>query len=304
MKLSNFLFHRVSPYFDDLWPPMHPKLFEKYIKYISSHYTVIKTNEINEPSSENKPLATLSFDDGYLDNYEYALPILEKYNCSASFFIVTNCIDKNIPTWTYIFDYKMQHSKKLSWKINFESVPKRFQEFKWNSKLARKLYAAKLKPILKKIEDKKREQVVLEIFQSLDDVTLPSIMMNWDQIRDLKNKNHEIGSHTLSHKMLGKSSNKSDIYKELLESSIRIQKMLGTRPTSIAYPIGSYNKTTVELAKKAGYKRGFAVHQRPYRPEIDDVYAIPRIELYNESWFKTKLRMNGVLEILKKILNK
>ncbi|MBK7956947.1 MAG: polysaccharide deacetylase family protein [Bacteroidetes bacterium] len=35
------------------------------------------------------------FDDGYLDNLEYAAPILAKYKVPASFYVVTDCIDQN-----------------------------------------------------------------------------------------------------------------------------------------------------------------------------------------------------------------
>ena len=43
------------------------------------------------------------FDDGYKDNIEYAAPILRQFKCPASFYVVTDCIDRNVPTWTYRF---------------------------------------------------------------------------------------------------------------------------------------------------------------------------------------------------------
>jgi len=38
----------------------------------------------------------ITFDDGYEDNFQYALPILKKYNCSATFFICTGFVTKEI----------------------------------------------------------------------------------------------------------------------------------------------------------------------------------------------------------------
>lgn len=52
-------------------------------------------------------------------------------------------------------------------------------------------------------------------------------------------------------------------------------------------------------AEKAGYRFGLAVGQKIYRPNQDSPFAIPRIELYNEPWWKTQMRMNGSLEKLK-----
>ena len=99
--IRNFLFHRVNPKRELLWDPMDPVLFEKCIKHISTKYNVVLMEELLEDKNLmlQKNVATILFDDGYLDNLEYAAPILQKYNCKASFYVVTDCIEKNIPTW-------------------------------------------------------------------------------------------------------------------------------------------------------------------------------------------------------------
>ncbi|MDA3818846.1 MAG: polysaccharide deacetylase family protein [Candidatus Delongbacteria bacterium] len=94
--------------------------------------------------------------------------------------------------------------------------------------------------------------------------------------------------------------------KELLEGPLnnsgrRIEEETGEFPLTISYPVGSYDKRTIKAAKKAGYKYGLAVHQRFYNPDNDDLFEIPRTELYNETWLKTKMRINGNLERIKKL---
>ena len=54
------------------------------------------------------------FDDGYKDNLDFAAPILSRYQCPASFYVVTQCIDQNIPTWTYQVDYLFQYTRQTS----------------------------------------------------------------------------------------------------------------------------------------------------------------------------------------------
>ena len=46
-----------------------------------------------------KPLAAVTFDDGYLDNFENAIPILKELNLPATFFVSTGLIgtDKGLP---------------------------------------------------------------------------------------------------------------------------------------------------------------------------------------------------------------
>src|SRR5688572_24954850 len=105
--IRNFLFHRVNPTRDKLWDPMDVRLFERCIRFISQRYRVVLFEDLVMAGNWNisEPLATIMFDDGYKDNLEYAAPILAKFGCKASFYVVTDCISQNLPTWTYQLDF-------------------------------------------------------------------------------------------------------------------------------------------------------------------------------------------------------
>ncbi|MFN5628821.1 MAG: polysaccharide deacetylase family protein [Bacteroidota bacterium] len=302
--IRNFLFHRVNPKRDLLWDPMDPVLFEKCIQHISKKYKVVLLEELLEDKNLmlQKNLATILFDDGYLDNLEYAAPILQKYNCKASFYVVTDCIEKNIPSWTHILEHNFLNTRQTNFRLNFEFLPAEFKIEQLTTKEKRIAFAKKLKPVLKKLSHQNREQVLAQINLVCKDVKLPKIMMNWDQVRELKQAGHYIGSHTVSHFMLGTMSNDNDIYEELYNSAKTIEKNLGYFPKTISYPVGSYNQQTIEQSKKAGYVYGLAVKQDLYNPKNDSLFEIPRIELYNESWLKTRLRISHQLEQLKKAI--
>lgn len=303
--IRNFLFHRVNPERDLLWDPMDVALFDKCIKYISSKYEVVLFEdlafEIDKLSQKNK-YATIMFDDGYKDNIEYALPILEKYKVKASFYVVTDGIDKNIPTWTHILEHSFQKTNKNKIELPFDFIPEKYRVKEFQNKEERLSYVAELKPFLKTIESEKREQVLLAIEKAFDDVETPKVMMNWEDLKQLKQLGHCIGSHTVTHNMLGTMSNEKDILKELEVSAARIKEELGHFPITISYPIGSFNEKTKALSKQAGYKIGLAVKQDIFDPKKEDLFEVSRIELYNESWFKTKLRISNTLEKIKKII--
>src|ERR1700674_258658 len=103
MLVKNFLFHRVSEEIDKQWPPMRPMLFDEIIRTLLKNHKIICLEELltSPDLRSSKTFATVLFDDGYKDNIEYAAPILKKNNCAASFYVVTDCIDRNIPTWTF-----------------------------------------------------------------------------------------------------------------------------------------------------------------------------------------------------------
>ncbi len=302
--VRNFLFHRVNPKRDILWDPMDVALFEKCIKYISNKYEVVPLEDIaftNHLYSVNK-YATIMFDDGYKDNIEYAAPILDKYKCKASFYVVTNCIDNNTLTWTHTLDYLFQHTNKQKIDLDFDFLPTELRRKKLLSTDDRIFYARKLKSALKKISYRDRRLVLDRIKYSYTDVKMPKLMMNWTDLTELKNAGHYIGSHTVTHAMLGTMTNEDEINNELLQSGNKIKQNLGFFPITISYPVGSYNEQIKILAQKAGYKLGLAVKQNIFNPYKEDLFEIPRIELYNESWFKTKLRISNTLENIKKII--
>lgn len=304
MKIRNFLFHRVSPDRDYLWDPMSAELFDKCIKYISSNYKVITIESLVDFSLLDSKInyATISFDDGYKDNIIYALPILEKYKVKASFYVVTDCIDKNIPTWTHILEYTFQNTKKSNINLQYVFLPEYLRVDKLNSVKERLEYVIKLKPFIKTINHENRTLILNHISEHFNDVKLPELMMDWQDLNKLISNGHQIGSHTVSHCMLGTISDSNLQEKELLDSANIIFQKLRVFPTTISYPVGSYNATTIQISKRVGYKIGLAVKQDVYTPDKCDLFEIPRIELYNESWIKTRLRISNRLEDLKKII--
>lgn len=93
------LYHGVGPAVGIEWPTsliLPTELFEQHLQYLKQQgYTVVSVEQLaarfNKRESVEKIVA-LSFDDGYKNNYSEVLPVLQKYNAKASFFIVNKDI--------------------------------------------------------------------------------------------------------------------------------------------------------------------------------------------------------------------
>ena len=79
----------------------------------------------------DKPSVVITFDDGYLDNFVYAYPILKKHKVKATIFPITSRINKEDfvrPTledyWSGKVSFKELHKPKPMGKINFEFLTK------------------------------------------------------------------------------------------------------------------------------------------------------------------------------------
>ena len=133
--------------------------------------------------------------------------------------------------------------------------------------------------------------------------TVPrDMMMNWKEANQLRAAGFYIGSHSRTHPMLASLSNEAEIRDELEHSANRIESELGERPLTISYPIGSWDERVTKISELCGYKYGLAVEQRFYKPGNDNIYTIPRVELYNEPWWKARLRISGLYQVVKKLV--
>ena len=308
MIIKNFLFHRVSDETDRLWPPMSTGLFRSVITFITKEYHVVNLEEhllSKEPEKTKKKAATILFDDGYKDNIEYAVPILHEYKCPASFYVVTDCIDKNIPTWTYITDFLFQNTATGELDLEMEFVPPGFLKNEFRTPSARLDFGKRLKPWMKSLSNKNRRQVLAHLASAFNDVSLPgSKMMNWSDLQQMKTAGYTISSHSVSHPMLASIEDDKELFFELKESGERIRSILGEFPSTISYPIGSYDARVMNYSRQAGYKIGLAVEQKFYDTSRDDLFAIPRVELYNEPMWKTKMRINGIYNWAKRAIQR
>ncbi len=305
MVIRNFLFHRVSDETDAMWPPMKVALFKKIIRHLTENFLVVPLEHyLNDPGAfqTKRKIATVLFDDGYKDNIEFAAPVLAQYKCPASFYVVTDCIDRNIPTWTYLVDSALAGTAKQVIELAFDFVPEKFRKLD----IKRNPLIKEIKPWMKKLSNPERLHIMQSILEQCNDVETKGAMMSWDEIRQLKQHGFIIGSHSHTHPMLASLQNESEISDELRISAKRILEETGNLPQTISYPIGSFDDRVVRLSKENGYTYGLAVEQQFYRPDKDDIfksdsYRIPRVELYQEPWWKVKMRISGVYSRLKKL---
>lgn len=300
-----FLFHRVNPLNDPLWPAIHPRQFLKQISFLNKQFEIVNLESFlikKQTFTSKKPLASIVFDDGYIDIRDYAIPILGRFDIKPSIYVVSNCIDEGQVIWTYLFDYVFQNTRKTNLLINLEG---KSISYNWPNKKDKFTTAKNLKIVLKKTNIENRVRLLNEIVEQFSDVEYPkSPYLNWQDLRDLQNEGVIIGSHSANHELLDQIEDMNLLEYELKHSRNRIKEELGQFPETISYPNGNYNDTVQDFAKKVGYKFGLAVNQKKYDPSVDGLYEIPRIELFNEPLWKTKLRISGRIQSIKRIIGR
>tara|TARA_B100001964_G_C14206914_1_gene588586 strand:+ start:699 stop:1268 length:570 start_codon:yes stop_codon:yes gene_type:complete len=89
--------HRIGNIDNSAYQPMDSKIFNELLLFIKENFFLTTFSQIKEIKKTNKPLMILSFDDGYKDFIEYAVPILYKHKIKVNQNIIPNCIESQIP---------------------------------------------------------------------------------------------------------------------------------------------------------------------------------------------------------------
>jgi len=213
-----------------------------------------------QPQSE-PPALGVTFDDGSLDNYEHARPVLDRLGLKASFYIPSGLVDEQRCPWHDRLGFALMKSvAKLrnSPGIDFDRLLSPFA-----------LSAASFAAVLpsdairlaaegvaraKRLTPEERERCIDALEQALGGDVVPDWagLMSWAQIRELREQGHEIGSHSLSHPLLP-DLDSAALREEVVTSRSRILAAAGGEVASFCYPNGSYDSRAVEAVRAAGY---------------------------------------------------
>jgi peptidoglycan/xylan/chitin deacetylase (PgdA/CDA1 family) len=271
--------------------------FEEHIKYISQVASIVSLNEIVSNIStkkRTKHLVGISFDDGYRDNLELALPILEKYNVPATIFIASGFADRISPLWWEELGFILTHANELSfhWKDN----KYHFKLHNDNSKCCAYL---ELNRLFKKISvaDQKK---LLEVLRPQCPVVFnyEDLLLNWDELKKLsKHPLISLGCHTVNHPILSNETEQAALL-EMTACRERIADKIGLTTDLFAYPSGGSDEAGMrefKLAEKAGFKASFTTRTgHIFKRHQSYMQCLPRIILdYTDSLDGFKWKLSG-----------
>ncbi|MBN2366700.1 MAG: polysaccharide deacetylase family protein [Calditrichaeota bacterium] len=249
------VYHRILPY-DDPFAigVVTVNNFKKQIEYLKKKFRIISLNKLVEEVKKGsiKPNSLcITFDDGYLDNFLYAFPILKKYDIPATIFLTTDTIGTANLLW---FDKVIQIIKRTNiHQINF--LNHEFDLTDFNSK---KKSWKNILELLKKYPPDERDEYIEVLKDSckIFEFDKVRIMLNWEEIKDMFKSGMNFGAHTKSHPILT-TIDIEKIKNEVLESRLIIENNLDCEITNFAYPNGGikdFNTSCKVILKKYKFK--------------------------------------------------
>jgi peptidoglycan/xylan/chitin deacetylase (PgdA/CDA1 family) len=235
------------------------KTFEAHLKLYKKHCNVVSLDDYYKGNfSDEKFNICLTFDDGFANNHKYVLPLLEKYQIPAAFFITGITNEGYDILWN---DFLGIVSKYGPQNVTYKN--QQYYKGKYD------LYYATDSHIT--LKDKLRTTGFAEKADMMETLypLVPFkneerhkdywLQMTAEQIKELAASPYAtIGAHGYYHNDLAQIS-PEDAFNEMLHVKQYLEGLIKKPVTSLAFPYGSYNQQVVTDAKRAGYKQLLAM---------------------------------------------
>jgi peptidoglycan/xylan/chitin deacetylase (PgdA/CDA1 family) len=222
----------------------------------------------------------ITFDDGYLDNYEVAFPILERYKVPAVFFLVSTFASGGVIPWW----------DRIAWMVKSAQV-ERFSLAGADSHIEFDLRETSREDATDAILAlfKARCQAPAPFLKELEECCRPEpiargeeLFLSWSQAREMMASGMDVGAHTHTHPILA-GLTKEEQTRELKQSKRILERELGKRIDVVAYPVGGrrdFNGITERAAWDCGYRAAFSYHGGINRGGETEQFDIKRIPVY------------------------
>jgi len=271
-KLRFLTLHGVADYrAESTWVPLRSQLdvlrMRSILQALQKEYTFISIDDAVEMIDGRRPLVenamVLTFDDGYLNNFTEALPVLEALEIPAVFYIATGVVETRKAFWFDRLDYIVQVAAAQNASIDVYGASFKFVAN--DREQVTEEYARMRRWCKKKIQtdeefvavlDAAAETLEQQCGRRIDDILEDD---PWARIVTAEELQHyarnplvTIGSHTVSHMRLSIASD-ADVRRELRESREKLEAWTGKPVVHFAYPNGDWDRRSRDAVEAAGY---------------------------------------------------
>jgi len=290
------MYHRVATVRADPWRLcVDPGNFESQIRALRERFDIVPLSRLREglrPGRRSRPAASITFDDGYVDNLTVAKPILERHAVPATVFIVTGCVGRREGFWWDRLTSAVLAGGPLPGRLELASGagPFVWQDARISLPGARGRRArSRLHDQLwhwlcdQPQPDRARALGMLEGWAGTSTASDPAGWpMTPGQVGELVASGLiEVGAHTVSHPMLTRLSSREQEV-EIEQSRIECQRLLGREPRCFSFPNGDHDADSVAIVRKAGFALA-CTSQADLVWASGDAHATPRISVRNET---------------------
>lgn len=283
---SIFMFHRILPSGEKCYEPeLATSLsnFESVLNWLKQSFDILPLQDVAEANATRKtggrPMCSITFDDGWVDNYLYAFPLLRARGIPATIFLPTRFIGTGRRFWQellWLCDAQLDATRDKTQVI--EDVARRFPWFPPARDVLRDYGAVRWFLMTRPTEEAE------EFAQALTEYVKPAAaasgraFVDWSEVDEMRNGGIGFGSHTLNHALLTQIAPVRAV-QEIRESRRELQEHTGCDVPAFSYPWGAVNPVCRQAAIEAGYSYAVAIAPGGLAGKTDDPWLLPRIAI-------------------------
>ena len=296
MNCEFIMYHYVRDLNNSNYPKIKGldiKEFENQLIFLSKNYNVISIEDFyNKNFNINKKTCVLTFDDGYVDHYDFVLDKLLKYKMKGAFFtpvdVVSNdkVLDVNkihLILASASEDLILSRIKYHFSKLNFENTLDFYiKKIDTLSRFDTKKTII-IKRLLQTVLDLETRNLLcnklIEEFISKSEKELSAeLYLNYNQISEMIDNGMHFGSHGKSHFWFNSLNLKQQEFE--INESFKFLNSINKKDflLTMCFPYGNYNDITLNLLKKYKFKLGLTTVSKIYNSIKDDILLIPRLD--------------------------
>ena len=243
------MYHRIATPAHDHWQlSVSPQNFEAHLQVLKQYNVFDLATLVTQVPNNG---IAISFDDGYIDNYTIAKPLLEKYHLPATFFITNGSLGKQTEFWWDELEHIFSNDEEKHLQV-------------W----------AQLLPLTS--EQQQKELTTIRTHPPRPEYRC----MNIEQLKEMaQNPLFSIGAHTVNHVSLAHQQVEVQ-REEIMNNAVWLNEVIGKMPRLLAYPYGKYNEASINIAREQGFDAAFTTDAQPITKNSGR-YQLGRFQMKN-----------------------
>lgn len=288
----------VPDMFDDPALCVSRASFEMHLRELSRWCEIVTLDEVLDVPAGARSCCAITFDDGWLDNYEVALPVLESHGVPATVFLPVAMIGTGRTFWFRDVQEQMRFAERHCAGGELVRYYRRYLP-QWRAEGSGTERTGSLVAQLKGLEGVQLADVTRDAYRAVGrNVPESNDLMTWEQVREMSGKGVSFGSHGLRHNILPRLDSATR-RKEIVGSLGILRRKTLRFSAFLSYPNGDWDDDSIRLAATAGY-RGGVTTQVGYNRPGGNPFLLRRVGLHEEIcsspalfWFRILQAVTG-----------
>lgn len=301
-KINIVMYHYTRDLIHNRYPKikgLDVSLFKKQLEFFKSKCNPITMEQLIESLNGGFEIphnaVLFTFDDGYIDNYTYALPLLKDFGMQGSFFIpgktfqthqlldvnkihyILACADID----SLLKDVINRMDYYRGGEFEYEDTDILYNKYAVANRFDNEKIIFIKRMLQTVLPEKLRNIISSEVFKKYigvsEEALAYELYMTPEQIGMLKREGMFIGIHGYDHYWLGNLSN-DEMKKDIDLALAALSNYIDKNAWVINYPYGNYSDLVIDYVKTKGCIAGLTTEVRAANIDLENRYLLPRLD--------------------------